>query len=141
MVSNENGIFMTYLWEFDSQTWIGRWRLVRSVDGGKSFSTVYTSPPMGSNAPCIETDEMNNILLICTNYTDPSLPFIYYRFEAEKDYKEELSCLPTRSDTPRWQTHTGLIRNETLDQIIWITEQHRFEEEATRVARGDRSGG
>jgi hypothetical protein len=88
VVSNENGIFMTYLWEFDMDTWIGRWRLARSVDGGETFSTVFTSPPMGSNAPCIETDRKNDILLICTNYTHFSMPFYFYRFEAKKDYQD-----------------------------------------------------
>ncbi len=89
VVRNENGIFMTYLWEFDLQTWWGRWRLIRSTDGGKSFSVVYTSREMGTNAPCMETDSDNNILLICTDYNDyPDMPFYYYRFEGEKNYTD-----------------------------------------------------
>jgi hypothetical protein len=87
VVSNDNGIFMTYLWEFDLDTWIGRWRLIHSGDGGRTFTLLYTSPPMGSNAPCIETDEDSNILLAATNYTHYRLPFYFYRFLAEKDYQ------------------------------------------------------
>jgi len=89
VVSNENGIFLTYTYQFDLQTAWTRWRLVRSTDGGKTFSVVYTSPEMGSNAPCIDTDSDNNILLVCTDYNDPrDRPFYYYRFEAARNYTD-----------------------------------------------------
>jgi hypothetical protein len=89
VVWNDNGIFLSYLWEFDMETWGGRWRLLRSTDGGESFSIIYTSPPTGSNAPCMETDPDGNILLVCTNYTDErNQPFLFHRFLAEKDYMD-----------------------------------------------------
>ena len=91
VVSNENGIFMTYTWQFDQQTWYANWRLARSTDGGRTFTTIFTSPEMGTNAPCIETDEKGDILLICTDYNHPSLPFYFYRFEAEKNYTDPFS--------------------------------------------------
>jgi hypothetical protein len=58
VVQNENGIFMTYLVDYeDVAPWPGYWKLLRSTDGGESFEVLYTSPKVGSKAPCIETDE------------------------------------------------------------------------------------
>jgi hypothetical protein len=88
VVRNEKGIFMTYLWQFDLKTWWGRWQLLRSTDGGRTFSVIYTSGEMGSNAPCIETDSENNILLVCTDYNAGTLPIYYYRFEADRNYTD-----------------------------------------------------
>ncbi len=87
-VQNDNGIFISYSWEFDLESWYALWRLARSTDNGTSFRTIYTSPYLGSNAPCIETDRENNILLVCTDYNDPAQPFLYHRFLASRDYQD-----------------------------------------------------
>jgi len=89
VVQNENGIFMTYLVDYaDVAPWPGTWKLVRSTDGGRTFETVYTSPRVGSKAACIETDEHNNILAVCSDETDPMRPFLFHRFLASKDYRD-----------------------------------------------------
>ncbi len=88
VVQNDNGIFMTYLMDYDdSPPWPGRWRLVRSTDGGSTFESLYTSPQVGSKTACIETDEDNNILAVCSDETDDRRPFLYYRFLASRDYR------------------------------------------------------
>jgi outer membrane protein assembly factor BamB len=89
VVQNENGIFMTYLVDYeDVAPWPGYWKLLRSTDGGESFEVVYTSPMVGSKAACIETDEDNNILALCSDETQRESPFLFYRFLASKDYKD-----------------------------------------------------
>ena len=57
VVSNANGIFMTYLRE-DNEKDPAKpnvWRLMHSKNGGKTFSVVYEGRNNG-RAPCIETD-------------------------------------------------------------------------------------
>lgn len=89
VVQNANGIFMTYLLDYtDVAPWPGTWRLVRSTDGGTTFRVVYTSPLVGSKTACIETDEDNNILAVCSDETDPASPFLFHRFLASRDYKD-----------------------------------------------------
>jgi len=90
VVSNANGIFMTYLKE-DNEKDPGKpnvWRLMRSVDKGKTFSTIYKGRNNG-RAPCIETDRLANIYLAHPEYgskTRPRREFLFYRFEASKKY-------------------------------------------------------
>ena len=89
VVQNDNGIFMTYLVDYkDVAPWPGAWRLVRSTDGGSTFQVVYTSPMVGSKAPCIETDGDDNILAVCADETDPMGPFLFHRFLASNEYKD-----------------------------------------------------
>jgi hypothetical protein len=89
VVQNENGIFMTYLVDYeDEPPWPGYWVLLRSVDGGETFRTIYTSPSVGSKAACIETDEENNILAVCGDEAAYDQPFLFHRFLASKDYAD-----------------------------------------------------
>jgi len=93
LVANEKGIFLAYYWRDDptfekSSFWSkGFWRLVRSIDGGKTFSLIYTSPSLGAGCPDVETDENNNILVATIDITASSLPFYLYRFSPEDDYQ------------------------------------------------------
>jgi len=89
VVQNENGIFMTYLLDYEDEApWPGRWCLLRSVDGGSTFQAIYTSPKVGSKAACIETDDNNNILAVCGDETAYDQPFLFHRFLASKGYSD-----------------------------------------------------
>ena len=59
VVANSKGIFLTYYVAKKPDTW----RLVRSVDGGRTFKTVYESNTEKTRAPAMETDEKNHIYL------------------------------------------------------------------------------
>ena len=91
VVSNANGIFMTYLKE-DNEKDPAKpnvWRLLRSVDGGKTFSVVYEGRN-NTRAPCIETDQRGNLYLAHPEYgsrTRQRKEFVFYRFLASKNYK------------------------------------------------------
>ena len=65
------------------------WRLMRSVDGGKTFSVVYEGRN-GCRAPCIETDRSGNLYLAHPEYGTRARrkkEFHFYRFQASKKYK------------------------------------------------------
>ena len=87
VVSNKNGIFMTHIHSRNESFTAQQWRLSRSTDGGKTFSTVYESTD-ATNPPCMETDEAGNLYLVRTDFkgTDAYL----YRFLADKNYTEPL---------------------------------------------------
>ncbi len=87
VVSNKNGIFMTHIRTRNESFTAQQWRLSRSTDGGKTFSTVYQSTD-ATNPPCMETDEAANVYLARTDFkgTDAYL----YRFLAEENYTEPL---------------------------------------------------
>jgi hypothetical protein len=63
VVSNQYGYFATYVHDRDEDGNYAQWRLVRSTDGGSTFTTVY-SATHGTPAPVIETDRNGNIYLI-----------------------------------------------------------------------------
>jgi len=73
VVENSFGIFMTYLdTEYTGQygaNWgnLHLWKLLRSVDGGKTFKTVFQSTNY-TKAPTLETDEYGNLYLFASNY-------------------------------------------------------------------------
>jgi len=64
VVSNQNGIFMTYLKSDGVKQNLNPsiWRLMRSIDGGKTFSMIYESTNP-TNPPVLETDKNNIIYL------------------------------------------------------------------------------
>ena len=69
VVSNANAIFMTYLRE-DNEKDPAKpnvWRLMRSTDGGKTFSTVYEGRN-NCRAPCVETDQHGDLYLAHPEY-------------------------------------------------------------------------
>jgi len=111
VVSNRYGIFITYLKAANEQYMAQRWRLARSTDGGKTFTTVYedTHP---TNPPVIETDAEGNIYLVRPDFADGNA--YLYRFFAKEDFsKPRISKMPEGSagkfamtiDLPRQQLY------------------------------------
>jgi hypothetical protein len=86
VVANAEGIFVAYLHrdgapKYESATW----RLARSTDGGRTFSTLFESVTRGKS-PCLETDEQANIFLAHTD--DSKTKGFFYRFDAARKWKE-----------------------------------------------------
>ncbi|MSS71203.1 MAG: hypothetical protein EXS64_06920 [Candidatus Latescibacteria bacterium] len=83
VVSNRNGIFVTYVKSRNEPYTAQGWRLVRSVDGGKTFSVLYeaTDP---TNPPVLETDEADNVYLARPDFVDRNA--YLYRFLAAEGY-------------------------------------------------------
>lgn len=98
VVENAYGVFMTYVYSYTdppvNQTQKDTWRLARSLDGGKSFSTIWRSS-VPTKAPVIETDEHGSVYLVHPNDLDPAggaTPgnATFYRFDPEKNYRDPL---------------------------------------------------
>ncbi len=96
-VSNDNGIFFTYLHETYSPIdapWTGLWRLMQSTDGGNTFNSIYESAH-GSPPPVMETDQNNNLYLSHPDWDDSNNPFYFYKFSAADNYATPvISTLP-----------------------------------------------
>lgn len=97
VVSNSYGIFMTYLdTEYISAygpNWgnLHLWKLLRSTDGGKTFSTVYQSKNY-TKAPSLETDASGNIYVFVSDY-DPGPGdggVSFYKFSSSANFQSPL---------------------------------------------------
>ena len=91
VVATPDGIFMTYSRNREPidpdkpELEIARWRLARSIDGGKSFKTILDATH-GTRAPVLETDEAGNLYMTHPDWNDPRNPFLFYRFARGGDY-------------------------------------------------------
>lgn len=89
IVQNAYGIFMTYTYndeEGGDPLLPSTWRLARSIDGGKSWGTifqahVYTKPPT------LEMDENGSIYLIHSNFKSDHGDATFYRFDPENGFR------------------------------------------------------
>lgn len=85
VVANQRGYFLTYIQTRDEPFMAQLWRLMRSVDEGKTFSVVYEAT-RATNAPPIDTDAEGNIYLACTDFKDGNA--YLYRFDAAKEFQD-----------------------------------------------------
>jgi len=96
IVANARGIFMAYD-HFTDPAGPNVWRLARSVDRGKSFTTIYEGKH-GTRAPVLETDAAGNLYLAHPDFGwkgSPRRTFCFYRFLAADDYREpRISTFP-----------------------------------------------
>lgn len=92
VVANDHGIFLTYL-HADNEAnpkVANEWRLMRSVDGGRTFTVLYEGRG-NTRAPALETDHDGNLLLACPEYGAPAgtrREFRCYRFAAAENYRQ-----------------------------------------------------
>lgn len=93
VVSNQYGIFMTYLdTEFVGAygvNWgnLHLWKLLRSTDGGKTFSTLYTGKNY-TKSPAIETDPSGNIYVFASDYSPGgTADLFFYQFLSSKNFQ------------------------------------------------------
>ncbi len=86
VVSNKYGIFMTYLKTQgkNMSTDLSTWRLMRSTDGGKTFSTFYEASYV-TNPPAIETDINGTIYLFHPDLTKSDA--YLYRFSSSNGFQ------------------------------------------------------
>ncbi|MFC5650537.1 hypothetical protein ACFPYJ_15680 [Paenibacillus solisilvae] len=84
VISNKNGIFLTYLVTRNEPYTEQKWRLLWSKDNGNRFEVLYESVDATNPAP-LETDEDNNIYLIYPDFVDLNSYLLI--FKAEHNYK------------------------------------------------------
>jgi len=85
VVSNGHGIFITHLRTRNSAYTAQTWRLSRSTDGGRTFSTVHEAVH-ATNPPVLETDDEGNVYLIRPDFQDGNA--YLYRFLAENEFRD-----------------------------------------------------
>ena len=88
VVSNHNGIFMTYVRQPNKEYTAQPWRLVRSTDGGRHFATVFEATN-ATKQPVLETDEDDNLYLARPDYVDGHA--YLYRFSPADGYAHPMS--------------------------------------------------
>jgi hypothetical protein len=79
VVANSNGIFTVYSHTSSDTSPGNAWRLARSVDGGRTFSTVFEGLAF-SRPPTLETDENGNVYVTLLDYQTDAVSL--YRFLA-----------------------------------------------------------
>jgi hypothetical protein len=87
VVGNQNGIFMTHIRSRNEPYTAQQWRLSQSMDGGRSFRTIYEATH-ATNPPVLETDEVGNIYLARPDFLDGNA--YLYRFFAADGYTQPL---------------------------------------------------
>jgi hypothetical protein len=142
VVSNQYGYFATYVQQSDVNLFASTWRLVRSTDGGVTFTTVYEGVH-GTPTPAIETDRDGNIYLIhsdshplpgggysndayflrflvANNYTNPTV------LTLPGGAAQKFSAVPHVLHRHEWRAHSTELRHRLvlLDPSGW---QHLFE--------------
>ncbi|HNT35278.1 MAG TPA: BNR-4 repeat-containing protein, partial [bacterium] len=121
VVSNQHGIFLTYLKTrtdaYDSQLW----RLMRSTDGGTTFSLVYEATA-ATHPPAIETDGDGNIYLMHGNISNGQGRL--YRFLAKEDFK-----IPNYTVIPNsWADKFSTFLDMERKQIYFAQVSHSDDE-------------
>src|SRR5688572_32987738 len=69
VLANSRGIFMTHIRSRNEAYTAQQWRLSRSTDGGRTFTTVHEATH-ATNPPVIETDEAANVYLVRPDFSD-----------------------------------------------------------------------
>jgi len=83
VVSNQHGLFMTHIRTRNAAYTKQTWRLSRSIDGGKTFSTLQQEV-IGTNPPALETDVYGDLYLMRQNYGVSSASTLYIYSHAKK---------------------------------------------------------
>ncbi len=83
VLSNRHGIFMTHIRSRNKPYTAQQWRLSRSTDGGRHFTTIYQATH-ATNPPVIETDEAGNVYLVRPDFIDGHA--YLYRFLAKDGF-------------------------------------------------------
>ena len=88
VIENQGGIFFSYIKSRDEPYLNQHWRIMRSTDGGKSF-TVLIEGMDATNPTPLETDAEGNLYFV-TSYYSKGFSIIH-KLTAESDYREKKS--------------------------------------------------
>ncbi len=119
VVSDDDGIFITYIHKSNDDYMAQQWRLAKSTDGGKSFTTIYEATD-ATSAPAIETDRQGSLYLGHPNFLNGNA---------------YLLCLANHGDNVRPSTTelTGgaagkycLLLDEPRQQLYWFAHNNTF---------------
>jgi len=119
ILSNRHGIFLTHLRTRNETYTAQTWRLSRSTDGGRSFTTVYEATH-ATNPPVIETDDLGNIYLVRVDFADGHA--YLYRFLSERQFRD-----PTITKIPKGAAGKyAMILDARREQLYFFAHNNSF---------------
>ena len=121
VLSNRGGIFMTHNRAQNEPYTAQQWRLSRSTDGGKTFTTVY-QPTHGTHPPCIETDENDNVHLARSEFADGNA--YLHMFLAADDYDAAKARVTT---IPHGSAQKFAMCYDPGRKLLYYASHHRFD--------------
>ena len=119
VLANAGGIFTTHIRSRNEAYNAQQWRLSRSTDGGKTFTTVYEATH-ATNPPVIETDEAGNVYLVRPDFTDGSSTL--YVFSAADDYRKPRETQVPGSAAGKF----ALAYDASRKQLYYASQNHTF---------------
>lgn len=90
IISNENGIFLTYIRTRNEAYTEQNWRILNSTDQGRTFNIMYDSVD-ATNPPPIETNDANDLYLIYPDFQKWNSNLMIFR--SSKRYKDPISVI------------------------------------------------
>jgi hypothetical protein len=120
VVSNENGIFITYIHKSNPPDYTAQqWRLAKSNDGGRSFTTAYEATH-ATSAPAIETDAHGALYLGHPDFVDGNGYLV--RFLNPKQELEPATAELTGGSAGKY----CLLLDEPRQQLYWFAHNNTF---------------
>jgi hypothetical protein len=113
VVSNRYGIFFTY--KISDQS--GEWHLKRSVDDGKTFTTVYKAIN-NDKAPPLETDSNGNLYMI--SYRSQS-DTAFIKFSSSNEFKAPIITKTVADSSTYFSAKKALFLDEPRQQMYAFT--------------------
>ena len=119
VLQNQYGLFEAHIRTRNEEYTKQQFRLSRSIDGGKTFTTVYEAT-YACNPPPIETDAAGNIYLAQCDFENGNA--YLYRFLAAKEFKDpEITTIPNGSGG-KWALCIDLPRK----QLYFFSNNNTF---------------
>jgi len=119
VVRNAGGVFMTHVRTRNAAYTAQEWRLSRSRDGGRSFTTLY-SATSATNPPVLESDAEGNVYLGRPDFIDRDA--YLYRFFASEDYRSpHITRIPGGSGGKY-----AMMLDAGRRQLYWFSHNRTF---------------
>jgi len=119
VVSTRQGIFATHIRKSNTNYTAQQWRLSRSVDGGKSFTTVLEETH-ATSAPALEADRAGNLFFCRPDFLDGNA-YLYRLDPLRFDAKPQVFKLPGGA-----AGKYCLLLDEPRQQLYWFAHNNTF---------------
>lgn len=119
VVANRFGIFTTHIRTRNETYTAQTWRLSRSTDGGKTFTTIYEATH-ATSPPALETDSKGNLYLVRPDFSDGNA--YLYRFFAKNGFREPLITPIPKGSAGKY----ALCLDERRGQLYYFAHNNLF---------------
>jgi len=119
VVSTRHGLFVTHVRKSNTNYTAQQWRLSRSVDGGKSFTTIFEDTH-ATSAPAIEADRQGNLFFCRPDFLDGNA-YLYRLDPSRTDVRPQISKL-TGGAAGKY----CLLLDEPRQQLYWFAHNNTF---------------